>query len=72
MKKGNILGSNKYGYKLLKHSAYYMSKNNKNIILFMTLVHKKGQTLGNPTIITTGKGFFLMDMASKTKKWLKK
>ena len=71
MKNGSILGSNKYGYKLLKHSAYYTDENKKNIILFMTLKNKKGQTLGNPTIVTTDKKVYLVDMASKTKKWPK-
>lgn len=72
MPDGTVLGTNKYGYKLIKHSAYYSSKTRKDIIFFLTLKNRKGQTIGNPTLVTTDKKLYLVDMASKTKQWLKK
>ncbi len=72
MADGTVVGRNKYGYTLVKHSAYYSSKTRKDIIFFLTLKNKKGQTIGNPTIVTTDKKLYMVDMASKTKQWLKK
>lgn len=72
MADGTVVGRNKYGYTLVKHAAYYSSKTRKDIIFFLTLKNKKGQTIGNPTIVTTDKKLYMVDMASKTKQWLKK
>jgi len=72
LKNGSLITKGKYGYTLTKHSAYYKDKKKKDVILIMILKNRKGQIIGNPSLITSDKQLMMIDLASKSKKWILK
>ena len=69
LKNGSLIAKGKYGYTLTKHSAYYKDKKKKDVILIMILKNRKGQIIGNPSLITSDKQLTMVDLAAKSKKW---